>query len=1075
MRPTHTTPRLLRLLTLILLAIPASLLAQQPFKTKLYDPQYNVLDVIREAEEWYSIHGTKNTGYKGFQRWRYEYLRRFYPTGDRTQFNPQQATQEFARFKATQPIARRGGGNGIWTERGPHYADNLLPPSWAAGLGRIEAVWAGANTPDTVYLGSRSGGFFKTTDGGTTWTSTTQHLAALGVMDIEVHPLRRNEVYILTRHATGYTHGILRSTDFGDTWNPTGYYDPNGNGFAHELHLASPDTFFVAAGAGVLRTTDGGTTWTTVYSGSIGAMRGHPTNSQILYAHSYNSTTTIRRTTDGGQTWTNHTITGIGSYPMLAVTPAAPDYLYAAGTNGIFRSTNQGSTWTNQGPDPTNSGFMALGASATNPDHIFAGSLNQYSSTDGGVTWTSFADWVNALGPNYVHADGRVFRAWGNRIYLGTDGFLGYSSDNGVTWNKINNNGTGLREFYRIGCAPTHADMIVGGSQDNGTSVMLDGTWYEWIGADGMQAHVDRNNPDIWFGTIQFGNLQRTTQRGQNAQGITPNGAAGEWITPSVLDPSNENTIFIAYDTVYKSVDNGNTWRSLARIPGGDMDELAIAPTDSNVLYVSNSNRLRRSTDNGLTWTFADQGLPNLHITRIAVHPYDPLKVSVSYSGFVSSGKVFYSTDGGVSWTNLSGNLPNIPANALAWTEGPPVRLFVGMDVGVYYVDEGSTTWTLYADSLPATVINDLEILEGAGLIRAGTWGRGAWEAPLPGREGKPQIVHIEMDPIPFGIFPNAVDSVQVSAVIRNLTGIQSATLRWGTSVGNLPNAISMSPTQADTFVTDIRIPPQPAGTRVYFRITGTAPNGDSARSESIMYRVHSTTLCAAAGSAGTTFDFITGVAVRNLNNTSTQTQYSDFRHIYTDLFRDSTYTIRVSLNYSFPQDSIFLWIDWNNNQYLSEPGEQITMSNLDAFHRSYATFTVPHLATIPDTIVMRVRSMYGTNLTADPCGNYFGEVEDYSLVIRDSITVGTSSPQALPFKIYPNPAQDKLNIICENPTPAEPYHLRLLDLQGHPLMPTIPINTHYTLDISHLPQGMYILELQTHPRPYHTPLLITR
>jgi hypothetical protein len=50
------------------------------------------------------------------------------------------------------------------------------------------------------------------------------------------------------------------------------------------------------------------------------------------------------------------------------------------------------------------------------------------------------------------------------------------------------------------------------------------------------------------------------------------------------------------------------------------------------------------------------------------------MKVAVCQSGFSSGNEVFYSTNGGANWANLSGNLPNLPANALAWTEGPPVR-----------------------------------------------------------------------------------------------------------------------------------------------------------------------------------------------------------------------------------------------------------------------------------------------------------------------------------------------------------------------------------------------------------------
>jgi photosystem II stability/assembly factor-like uncharacterized protein len=1043
----------------------------QPFKHKYYDPSVNVNALIAEADAWYAAHGTgPGKGWKGYQRWRYEFEHRFYPTGDRSQFDPQTATREYAQFKATQSTAKGMGTLGHWTFRGPSSASNILPPNWAAGLGRIEAVWGGAATPDTVYLGSRSGGFWKTVDGGTNWHSTTQDLPAMGVVDIEVHPDRHNEVWIVTRHAAGYSYGLLKSTDFGETWGATGLtYTPQ-QAYAGEMVMASADTFFVATNGGIQRSTDGGVTWAGCYSGNMITIVGHPTNSQILYAFDSNSMSQLRRTTNGGQTWSNFNVSGNSGYPFVATTAAAPDYVYVGSGSGIFKSTDQGSTWANISIDPTNSGIMTLGVSATQPDHIYAGSLNQYVSTDGGANWSVFADWVSYFGANYVHADMRVFRAWGNRIYTGTDGFLGYSSDNGATWNKINQ-GTGVREFYRIGCSVMDAEDIVGGSQDNGTSAMLDGVWYEWIGADGMQSHFDYNNPDIWFGTIQNGSLQRTNQGGQNAEGVSPS-ANGNWITPSVIDPSNENTIFMAFDTLFKSNDNGDTWQTMSGFLSGNFDEIAIAPSDSNVLYISRASVIRRSTDNGRTWTFINTGLPNQFINRIAVHPDDPMQVALCMSGFNGGNKVFASTNGGTSWSNLSGNLPNLPANALAWTAGPPVRLLLGMDVGVYHADAGTSTWTLYADSLPAVVINDLEVLEGAGLIRVGTWGRGAWEAPIPGRAGKPQIVKVMMDPVSFGVRPKPADTVEITAVIRNLGGIQSAVLRWGTTTAAQPNQVAMQLVQGDTFRAEI--PALPEGTHVYYRITGTAPNGDSARTERLMYMVKAAIPCAAAGSAGTSFDFIDTVRVASLNNASGQDYYGDFRSTYTPLYRDSSYVLMTSLNYSFALDSMFLWVDWNHDGDFVGT-EQVVMSNIDGSHNSYGSFTVPHIAVIPDTVVLRVRCMYGNNLVADPCNNYFGEVEDYSIVVTDSVVVGLAGALASGIVVAPNPASTEVRI-WRSPSSVGPMTVRLLDLQGRAVRS--PITTEQltcTIDLAGLAQGIYVVEVWANGMAQRTKLQVVR
>ncbi|MFN8396318.1 MAG: hypothetical protein U0176_16960 [Bacteroidia bacterium] len=291
----------------------------QPFKHKYYDPSVNVNDLIREADAWFRENGTgRGKGWKTYQRWKYEYERRYFPTGDRSAFDPMMAAKEFETFKKNAATAKvAGGGNGHWTFMGPHDVVNILPPSWAAGLGRIEAVWAGAATPDTVYTGSRSGGFWKSVDGGTTWRSTTQDQPALGVIDIEVHPDRHNEVWIVTRHAAGYSLGLLRSMDYGETWATTGLTLGPGTA-ASEMLMATADTFYVATTVGIQRSTDGGNTWALCYNGNIASLTRHPQNSQILYAMDFAALSTIRRSTDGGQNWTSQSTNGNSSYPFLA-------------------------------------------------------------------------------------------------------------------------------------------------------------------------------------------------------------------------------------------------------------------------------------------------------------------------------------------------------------------------------------------------------------------------------------------------------------------------------------------------------------------------------------------------------------------------------------------------------------------------------------------------------------------------------------------------------------------------------------------------------------------------------------
>ncbi|MDP1800357.1 MAG: T9SS type A sorting domain-containing protein, partial [Bacteroidota bacterium] len=104
----------------------------------------------------------------------------------------------------------------------------------------------------------------------------------------------------------------------------------------------------------------------------------------------------------------------------------------------------------------------------------------------------------------------------------------------------------------------------------------------------------------------------------------------------------------------------------------------------------------------------------------------------VTVSGYNASSKVFQTVDGGATWMNITSNLPNLPANCSVYEPGSNDRIYIGMDVGIYYKDNSSSTWTLYNTGLPNTAIMDMEISPAApGKIFAATYGRGVYEADV--------------------------------------------------------------------------------------------------------------------------------------------------------------------------------------------------------------------------------------------------------------------------------------------------------------------------------------------------------
>ncbi len=159
--------------------------------------------------------------------------------------------------------------------------------------------------------------------------------------------------------------------------------------------------------------------------------------------------------------------------------------------------------------------------------------------------------------------------------------------------------------------------------------------------------------------------------------------------------------------------------------------QMAISESDPDYIFASYGNTLKRTKDGGETWFTVNSGLPSNAISYIAIHPSNPELIAVSISGYSDGNKLFISEDAGDSWTNHSFNLPNIPANCVAFFNDPMQSLYVGMDVGVYYIDNTLDQYETFMEGLPNVIVSELEINYINNKIRAGTYGRGLWESDV--------------------------------------------------------------------------------------------------------------------------------------------------------------------------------------------------------------------------------------------------------------------------------------------------------------------------------------------------------
>src|SRR5210317_830460 len=179
----------------------------------MQDPSVNFYEVCEAAEAYFETvdKDKKGSGWKGYQRWKSENESKFYPSGDRDNVDPYLPQKSLQRLKSERGDEKTLFPEG-WVELGPANIDSITS-HYSTGLGRLETFYVNPEDEDVIYVGTRSGGFWKTTDGGDTWEGgSVDFLVATGVNTIAVSPTNQDSVLINVKNsANNTTHGIYRS------------------------------------------------------------------------------------------------------------------------------------------------------------------------------------------------------------------------------------------------------------------------------------------------------------------------------------------------------------------------------------------------------------------------------------------------------------------------------------------------------------------------------------------------------------------------------------------------------------------------------------------------------------------------------------------------------------------------------------------------------------------------------------------------------------------------------------------------------------------------------------------------
>lgn len=664
----------------------------------------------------------------------------------------------------------------------------IAPDSWSwlgpekIG-GRIRSIVIQPNNANNMWVGSVSGGIWRTTNAGASWFPVNDFMANLAISTMVINPANANILYAGT--GEGFTNldsiqgaGVFRSTDGGTSWNQLESTNNSTFNFVNRLAV-SPNgaTLLAANNTGISRSTDSGATWTLGLVGrQILDADFQPDDSSRVIAGGLGG---AFFSVDGGQNWASATfapaISNGGTLATngrveLSYAPSSTSVVYAGvnRNNGeIYRSTDGGQTYNRVSTGINymgNQGWYdnSVWVNPQNSNFIVVGGIHLWRSTDGGANLTQ----ISSGGVNSPHADHHIMvshPAFDNNtnrtVYSGNDGGIHLTNNIATAttssgWGELNNN-LGITQFYGAAGNPT-SGVIIGGTQDNGTLRYTGGTknWTSTALGDGGYSAADPTNANFFYGEFQNLGVFRSSDDGRTAALInagildappncsqtTPPLCQTNFIAPLALDNSEPTRLLAGGWSLWRTNDarGAAQWNSIKAPTGGNspISAIAISPNNSDFIVVGHNNGDIFLTFNGTSaapiWSKIDTaGLPDRFVTRLTIdNARSPNWIYATFGGFRTD-NVYVNRNLGGTWTDITGTgatgLPDVPVRSLVFHPFNRNLLYVGTEVGIFTSEDAGATWDL-PNGGPANVSVDELFWMGGDLIAA-THGRGLYRA----------------------------------------------------------------------------------------------------------------------------------------------------------------------------------------------------------------------------------------------------------------------------------------------------------------------------------------------------------
>lgn len=557
-----------------------------------------------------------------------------------------------------------------------------------AGMsGRVTAFAVDPRNENVFYVGTASGGLWKTVNAGTTFVPLFDNEAVASIGALAIDPERPDIIWAGTgegnpRNSVTGGYGIYRSNDGGRTWKCMGLELTR---YIHRIIIdpVNPDVIYVGAignpwaphtERGFYRSTDGGRSWRrmlfTNETSGVADMVMDPSNPGKIFVamwdhqrwpwffRSSSAGSGLWLTRDGGETFERvrgglpEEVGRIG----LAFARSDPDYVYAwveSKPSAIYRSTNGGVTWEKRGERNIGNRpfyYAEIYVDPLNENRVYTLFSGVNVSDDGALTF-------DRRTAESVHLD---HHAWyidpinPDRMLDGNDGGIGITYDRGATWRHIENLPVG--QFYHINVDNELPYNIYGGLQDNGSWRGPAYAWYNGplinemydflIGGDGFDAMPVPGDSRYCYAQSQGGSLRRLDVITGWSKSIKPAAGDGEklrfnWNSALAQDPFDKNTIYFGSQYVHRSSDRGDSWTK-------------ISPD----LTTNDPEKQKQDQSGGIT--IDATGAEN-HCTIITISP-SPVKPGLIWAG-TDDGMIQLTEDGGRSWKNTSQNIKGMPRN----------------------------------------------------------------------------------------------------------------------------------------------------------------------------------------------------------------------------------------------------------------------------------------------------------------------------------------------------------------------------------------------------------------------------